>query len=362
MLFFVGCAAGKAYKAAEESHTISAYESFVKQFPKGKRAEEAQATLAVLYEERDWESATRNDQLSFYRVYLKNHPQGKHKSEARTRIAALEEERDWKKAQQKDLLQGYLEFLEFYPDSRFAAEAEAKIQRIQDDTAWAKARKDGTIESYKEYLREFPKGEYTERAETKIKDRERIVEYWNRTLQLNNRLGYRQFMKMFPDSPEAKLSREALNKLEDEEWEKIYKNAKRPMQLELFLLLYPDGIHAEDAEKRLVDLQVENIFKGSYGNLPAMDRTGTASLSTNFVEIYNNTPYKLTVWYSGQKQSKRIILEAQGKESFQLAIGDYRVAASVSASSVQNYAGAENLVGDYYSVEYFIETKMIWGR
>ena len=56
------------------------------------------------------------------------------------------------------------------------------------------------------------------------------------------------------------------------------------------------------------------------------------------------------------KYSRSKALEYQTRTSIGLKNGKYRVAASVSASNVSNYAGNENLQGGNYSVDYYIST------
>jgi hypothetical protein len=62
------------------------------------------------------------------------------------------------------------------------------------------------------------------------------------------------------------------------------------------------------------------------------------------------------VRYSGI-ESKKIVLSPRQRKSTTLKKGNYRIAASVNASNVTNYAGKENLSGGDYSSEYYIQTQ-----
>ena len=94
-------------------------------------------------------------------------------------------------------------------------------------------------------------------------------------------------------------------------------------------------------------VNTEGTFAEQYPNL----KTG---FYTQQITI-NGTSYTLTILYSGP-DSKRLVINAGGTKSVRLKNGQYRVAASVSAANVSNYAGSENLNGGSYNVDYYIST------
>lgn len=123
-----------------------------------------------------------------------------------------------------------------------------------------------------------------------------------------------------------------------------------------YLQLYPNGIHSSQAKKKVIDLEVSNVFQSdNYGHLPSMDKTigGVGSITT--IAIKNDTKYTLTLLYSGI-ESLRVVISAYGSKNIRLKSGSYRVVASVDANRVQNFAGTENLTGGEYSVSYYIRT------
>ena len=123
----------------------------------------------------------------------------------------------------------------------------------------------------------------------------------------------------------------------------------------LYKNLYPKGAHIAQAEKKLIDLEVANVFAGSHGSLPSMDKTSWGNGPTAYISVTNRTSYTLTLRYSGP-DSKKLVISPGGTSSVTLKNGRYRVAASVNASNVSNYAGVEDLSGGSYSVEYYIST------
>ena len=123
-----------------------------------------------------------------------------------------------------------------------------------------------------------------------------------------------------------------------------------------YLFLYPNGKHINEANKIIIDLEVDGIFSGSYGMLPKMDRgISDQKSSRTTITIENRTSYVLTILYSGS-ESKRLTINPFNTQSITLINGNYRIAASVNATNVNPFAGSENLSGGNYSVSYYIET------
>ena len=124
-----------------------------------------------------------------------------------------------------------------------------------------------------------------------------------------------------------------------------------------YISKYPYGTYAEEANKKIIDLEVDGIFKGDYGQLPPMSKSSSFSHSTsNDLKLFNNTQYTLTIRYSGI-ESKKIVISPHGRTSVTLKPGTYKIAASVSASNVRNYAGTESLSGGEYGSEFYIQTQ-----
>lgn len=127
---------------------------------------------------------------------------------------------------------------------------------------------------------------------------------------------------------------------------------------ERYLSLFPNGKHRSLADKKVIDMTVASTFAGEHGSLPEMDQVGYGGGSTSYVSVTNSTSYTLTLMYSGN-ESKRLVLSPNSTGSVRLKNGSYRIAASVSASNVGNYAGIESLNGGSYEVEYYISTTTV---
>jgi hypothetical protein len=140
------------------------------------------------------------------------------------------------------------------------------------------------------------------------------------------------------------------------DWEKA-KRANTISAYKNILVKYPEGKYAEMAEKIIIDKEVDAIMGKSYNKLPSAIGIRSEDVVSPEVQIKNKTSYTLTVRYSGQTMSKKIVLKPGESNTVTLKSGDYRVAASVNASHVRNYAGNEFLRdGNTYLSDYVIET------
>ncbi|SHJ17852.1 hypothetical protein SAMN05443429_11147 [Cruoricaptor ignavus] len=119
-----------------------------------------------------------------------------------------------------------------------------------------------------------------------------------------------------------------------------------------FLADNPNYENKKEIEERIIRAEVDEIIRsGDTGEIPQSEalRGGDQEVSTMIVE--NNTSCELTLLYSGT-DALRISIAPNSKQKFSMRSGNYRVAAQACG---YNYAGAENLAGDY-SVVYYITT------
>lgn len=262
------------------------------------------------------------------------------------------------------------------------------------------ARKSRSIYKYADYLKEHPKGRYVKEAgdfvidyysekvrennmyswEDAIEDMEREKRYFANTGMetrmdslINARVdvaynsikakdsdeAWSDYLKCMPEQywRDAKEQKESVNQRkwgsESAAWKTASaENTEKAYQK--YLDMYPKGAHVSTANKRIIDRQVDNIFAGSHGTLPSMNQSSYGGTSSR-VSVSNDTQYTLTLLYSGAS-SKRIILSPHSSQTFTLANGNYRIAASVNTSGVTPYAGSESLTGGSYNASYYIST------
>lgn len=121
-----------------------------------------------------------------------------------------------------------------------------------------------------------------------------------------------------------------------------------------FLDENPDHPNKKEISEKIIRLEVDEIFGDHQtGQMPSFDNYGTKRSSTSTVKITNDTGCELTVRYSGVEA--RILHIPDGDtQTIVLKSGDYRIAASACGA---NYAGSEDLHGDYGSTFYFYISK-----
>lgn len=185
--------------------------------------------------------------------------------------------------------------------------------------------------------------------------------FYNYADSLGTIEGWEYYMNNVP-TKYFKDSEKKIETIELKEWntdEKAWEKAKDLNTIPYYsryVKLYPKGKHRSEAEKLIIDLEVDEIFAGSYGSLPSLNKEFSFGnkYKTN-ISITNKTNSYLQILYSGP-DSKRCDLAPGCQSTITLKNGKYRVAASVTSSSVRSFAGTESLDGGDYRVEYYISS------
>lgn len=180
---------------------------------------------------------------------------------------------------------------------------------------WKEARSVDTIAAYQIYLQKYPSSRYAFQAKLRHTTLKEDLSKWEIAQKKNTIKGYADFIKENPDSS-----------------------------------------YSEKAKAKIVDIEVSDIIKGPHGTLPSPQKISTDERRIySIVNVHNDTKYTLTIRYSGP-DSFKVNLSPDEKGSVQVLKGRYRVAASVNASNVRNYAGEEVHDGGNYESIYYIKT------
>ncbi|MBK8968351.1 MAG: hypothetical protein IPM36_17130 [Lewinellaceae bacterium] len=338
-----------AWAKARKLHTISAYEEFIRRYPASTNVKDARNYI----EEIDWASIQKTNTISAYEGFIQRYPNSTRLSQAKQKI----EEIDWKQTQKIDQIESYQNFQNLYPDSRRVADAERRILEIQDDKAWQNASLLDTPSSYRNYLVSYAYGRHSEDANRRIREYTIVRPAWEKAKKKNTIVAYEGFIEKYPNSDYALLAREKIKAFENSDW-RTAKSKNTIDAFRRFLAKHPYSKYSSEAEKLIIDLEVNKIFSKEHGMLPPMSRTsfGDRYRASNDITILNKTSYVLTVWYSGV-ESVKIVLNPGGQTNVTLPNGNYKVAASVKASGVIPFAGKETLEGGDYSSQFYIETR-----
>jgi hypothetical protein len=146
VLLTAGCAREEsAWRTARNTGTVEAFQEFLKHYPEGAFAREAQKAMAIL----SWDQTkTRNTQQD-YEAFLKRFPDSRFAVEAQRAIVTL----SWDDANAMNTQQGYQTFLKRFPDSAVKDEA---IARSQDFSVRVVGTGEITLSGTQDRLRRGP--------------------------------------------------------------------------------------------------------------------------------------------------------------------------------------------------------------
>jgi outer membrane protein assembly factor BamD (BamD/ComL family) len=394
------------WQKATNTDKVYEYQRYLDNYPLTTHLTEAQARIAALGVTREYDQAVASDTEAALRSFADRFPTDGRVPAAKARIARLQEGTDWLRAKQLNTSAAYREFYISYPEAPEAEKARSEDQRMAEEESFNASTRTGSLADYKSYLARYPNGRYAARVRTQVEELEVHGPAWRRTESLNTIEGYNAFAYQHAGSEKsgearsraASMQREEERRLADAERERVARVAQAEAdrerrdaeaaearrlkkirdELDLFeraerneskrdyeryVRTYPNGRYRAEAEKAIIDLEVAKIFRGDYGKLPPMQRSGYGSSysSTTSISVQNDTKYTLTVRYSGPT-SKKVEIPRGGSRDFTLSSGAYRITASVNARNVQNYAGSESLSGGEYSSKFYIETTTGYGR
>jgi len=131
--------------------------------------------------------------------------------------------------------------------------------------------------------------------------------------------------------------------------------------LEYFVNVHPGSPYVAAARRRIVDLEVNDVFAADHGTLPEAKPVAKAAGKRDraIINIHNATAYLLSVCYSGPEAFK-VEFASGERGSVEMLPGSYRVAASVTAKDVTRYAGPfAGAGGQIYGWQFVVRTTTV---
>lgn len=258
-------------------------------------------------------------------------------------------------AKYQDTISSYQAFLERFPFSEHYGAANERLRVLRDDIVWEEAIQKDSINSFRFYAQRYPDGKHLADA------RQRIVKLadaeWAKTAQSRSETELLAFLKNYPETTQKAAAEGRIQALNDDlAWVKEQDNLARYQK---FAERFPSHPDIAWIQKRIIDLEVQQIAAGDYGTMPEAQAT-TRGGSVVRVEVENETGYELTVRYSGP-ESKKLVIPIAKTGHLSLQPGNYQVAASVTAASVTNYYGQQTMQGGEYASNFYIETSTTYG-
>jgi nicotinamide mononucleotide adenylyltransferase len=291
--------------------TVAAYESYQDRFPNSDQAETVNERIRILSEDDVWKAALASRNVAQLRAYTKTYPDGKYLERAHAETVAATDRR-WEEIAQTATRKEIAQFLRNFPETTKTDAARARDYAIVED-AWKKVSKERSVRALGQFINDYGDTARSKDAARRIQE---LYDDYDWVKEQDKLLYYQTFAKKFPNHP----MREAI-------------------------------------EKRIIDLEVQDIAAGDHGEMPraeALTYGGTSSV----LDVENKTGYVLTVRYSGP-DSKKLVIPVGATRSISLSPGNYRVGASVDAAHVTNYYGSDTLRGGTYSSSFYISTSTL---
>lgn len=355
-----------------------------------------------------FEQAQKKDRIYSYESFLRKHGDSKYASEAKSRLIYLQSEKEWAELEpeiqdhahgltpaisaQAKLVKNLKGFVDEFENLERAEDAEKILRDMENDFL---KEVDGPGDA--EYLLKlFPNPDIAESIVTRAADwgnrtrdpakldeilallqtevmndvkQSKLIEVRSQIRARGHEMAFEaamaedsekaleEFVAKYPGSifhsrVEQRL-RELLERYRD--WSYVQRIDSKE-GYERYLQLEPEGQYSQNAKRRLIDLEVDDILTGDVGELPDLQPLQFSTRNRIAeVEVKNDTQYTLTVRYSGPDSQKHVI-PPRRTISFSIAKGKYRVAASVDASRVRPYAGSEEITYDQYGSSFYIQT------
>lgn len=123
-----------------------------------------------LMADSDWHKATVANSIAGYETFLKEHPRNKHADNARGRILALRDEQAWSAAQAANSIAGYDGYLKSQSGGVHVGEAKYQINALQRAEAWKAIQNDPAAASLQAFLAVYPEGRESNAARAKLQE------------------------------------------------------------------------------------------------------------------------------------------------------------------------------------------------
>ena len=230
--------------------------------------------------------------------YLKKHPNGSHRAEAMLRMTELLSDRVEELSKPPFDSTALKNFVTDYPEYDIS-----NIERLFFEDAMS--RRDPAY--LKSFLDVFPRGEYADR----------IYRDFSLVSQIDTKEAYQRFSELCPNSPKCAVAR-----------------------------------------KRIIDLEVTEIYRGQHGSLPPSNpkpfsESGSWGTSAT-IEISNGTQHTIVVRYSGP-DSQKIELTPYQKKTITLRTGEYRVTVSTNEDNIPPFCGTKKFEAGRYTEKFYIK-------
>jgi len=258
------------WQKCQDERTHAFYDQYLKEYPNGKYAQEAQEALKT-FEALDLKSAKEQDTAESWEAFLDKYPRGTNVSYAREALDLL-------LFQQASGLSSDAQALEdVFKRCKTPAVAD-KVFKMWDNATWNSAKGEDSASAYRDYLLRFPGGAHVKEAKMSIEDA-----IWRTCQQTGKAESYEQYLKEYSRGKHADEARKALDGL-------AYERVKEKDTVEAYEEFMKNHRGDDSARKRLRQLRYERAVK-----------TGTLE---NWIAFYDK--YRHSRWQDDGKKIEQM--------------------------------------------------------
>jgi hypothetical protein len=193
-----------AWANAQAVNTVEGYERYRRVHREGRHTAEARNRVDALH----WQQATAADTVEAFELYLQLHGEGRHAAEAHDHIDALH----WQQATATNTVEGFEHYLRLHPEGKHAAQARDNI----DSRHWQEAVTAHTIRSYQDYCRVLPQGQHVQEAGSRAAALKTDRTPFAAAMKTATVASLQQFLEDFPGHQEEGSIRQAIKDLSEE--------------------------------------------------------------------------------------------------------------------------------------------------
>ena len=262
------------------------------------------------------------------------------------------------------------EFANTYPNSKHAWNAKARAFELYmcdyfitsteiRDQEWDDTIEKDSAHKYRWFAQEYPGSPFETmalmRAQT-LDERTQIEEEDSVLNLIYQNPSMDRFESFLDDYPNSRRRKEVISCMDElAHWEAAELGLDFWQE---YLMAYPHGLMAKNAEKGIHDREIEKLLAGKKpGQLPETDPEFTDWLpqGTAMVILHNDCSSDLSLYYQSHENTYKWILAPQDTLVDWVTPSKYRVVASVNERDVTNYEGSVELQSsELLTVLYYI--------
>lgn len=278
------------WQSIANSSDLDDFKEYLARFPDGsyvylaqKKIKQIQDELNRRVEEGAWQSVDKSEQALF--EFLQKFPNGVYAAQAQQKLDAIRAERyarsdeeKWQTVANSLQAQSFKEYLAAFPSGKYAVQARDKYNQLleieqarRDEDAWAVLINSSSYLDFQAYIDKFPQGKYLAQAKVFFEKYKKQFDLedkaWQMIANSKNPADFEKHMRLFPQGVYAQSAQEKRDAYKAEQNkadairsqdEELWRNAKRAWTLDSlknYLATFPRGIHGEEAQQGVLELE-----------------------------------------------------------------------------------------------------------